>query len=87
MKTVTSTQEPPERQSLFAENSTQSGAALLRATCSPRTNVAYSFLLALEWLRSKWRHIVEMRPQQTPVKVQNFTSPTERANTGATGAW
>jgi cytochrome c peroxidase len=75
MKTVKSTQEPPERQSLFAENSTQSGAALLRATCSPRTNVAYSFLLALEWLRSKWRHIVEMLPQQTPVKVQNFTSP------------
>ena len=79
MKTITSTQKSPARQSLPAESTAQ--AALARpsawrsATCSPRTNVAYPFLLALEWLRSKWRHVVEVLPQQTQVKVQNFTSP------------
>ena len=80
MKTVTSTQKPPAHQFVPAENTTQTVSARppawLRASCSPRTNVAYSFLLAIVWLRSKWRHIVDILPQQSWLKLQDCTSPT-----------
>ena len=78
MRTVISTPKPPAHQSLSPENTAQlapaRATAFLRATCSPRTNVAYSFLLAIEWLRSKWRHIVDLFLQQTPVRLHGFTS-------------
>lgn len=78
MRTLTSTRKPPAHQSPAAENAIQTApvrpSAWLAATCSPRANVACSFLLAIEWLRSKWRHIVDLFPQQTPVRLHGFTS-------------
>jgi cytochrome c peroxidase len=59
MKTTTSTRESQVCQSVATENAPRTIPARVPAgpetRCSPRANVAYSFLLALEWFRNKLR--------------------------------
>jgi hypothetical protein len=57
MNAKTSTNKSHANQSVAVEDTAQRATvrppALMGVRCSPRASVAYSFLLAFDWLRSK----------------------------------
>jgi hypothetical protein len=44
----------------------------MESPCSPRANVAFSFLAVLEWLRSKFLPLVGRRSQQKSAKLRDL---------------
>jgi cytochrome c peroxidase len=50
----------------------------METACSPRANVAFSFLAILEWLRNKFLPLVGRRSQQRPPKLPDFRDPVRR---------
>jgi hypothetical protein len=68
MKPETSTRKSPACQSVAVEDAAQTTPvrppAWMEAPCSPRASVAYSFLLAIDWLRNLLRPNIGRRAQQ-----------------------
>jgi len=73
---TTSTRKSPAYPSVSTENTSPTKPARplawLGPGCSPRASVAYSFLLAIEWLRNKLRAVLGVYSQQTRVKARDL---------------
>jgi cytochrome c peroxidase len=89
MKVPTSATKSLECQVIAAESKPQSTAARQPAwrggSCSPRANVAYSFLLALEWFKNTLRSTISTLSQQKRREFQDSASSLQKRANRQTG--
>jgi cytochrome c peroxidase len=79
MKSETSTRKPTAYESVAVQNASRTTSvrppACLGAPCSPRASVAFSFLLALDWLRNLLGPTIGRRSEQKRAKFEDSDPP------------